>query len=96
MGPPRRQVRIPPHVVLSEESHVTSRSADIGRVADRCGAAERVGTYLTNGVFLYRVVDLVMTDSGETAAIEDCYQLDVVRVPVRELVARRLRVVRVA
>ena len=75
---------------------MTTRSTGIGRVADDRGAAEQIGMYLTNEVFLYRVVDLVMTDSGETADIEDCYRLDVVRVPVRELLSRRLRIVRLA
>jgi hypothetical protein len=46
--------------------------------------------YLTDGVFLYRVVDVVATDSGELADIEDCYWLDVVRVPMYEVIARRL------
>ncbi|HTU84645.1 MAG TPA: hypothetical protein VMF57_03665 [Solirubrobacteraceae bacterium] len=49
--------------------------------------------YLTNEVFLYRVVDVVETDSGEMAEIEDCYSLDVVRVPMCDLLARPLRVV---
>jgi len=49
--------------------------------------------YLTNGVFLYRVVDVVLTDSGEMADIEDCYWLDVVRIPICDLLARGLRVV---
>ncbi|HUA45616.1 MAG TPA: hypothetical protein VMA77_10335 [Solirubrobacteraceae bacterium] len=49
--------------------------------------------YLTNGVFLYRVVDVVLTESGEMADVEDCYGLDIVRIPMCDLVARRLRVV---
>ena len=52
-----------------------------------------VGMYLTNEVFLYRVVDVVETESGEMAEIEDCYWLDVVRVPICDLLARQLRVV---
>jgi hypothetical protein len=52
--------------------------------------------YLTNGVFLYRVVDVVLTESGEMADIEDCYRLDIVRVPMRDLLVRGLRVVRPA
>lgn len=52
--------------------------------------------YLTDGVFLYRVVDVVVTESGEMADIEDCYRLDVVRVPMCDLRARGLRVVRPA
>ena len=49
--------------------------------------------YLTDGVFLYRVVDLLVTGEGEMADLEDCYGLDVVRVAVDDLRARRLHVV---
>ncbi|HTP18026.1 MAG TPA: hypothetical protein VMJ65_00390 [Solirubrobacteraceae bacterium] len=49
--------------------------------------------YLTDGVFLYRVVDVVETESGEMADIEDCYRLDIVRIPMCDLLSRRLRVV---
>jgi len=49
--------------------------------------------YLTNGVFLYRVVDVVLTESGEMAEIEDCYWLDIVRIPMCDLLASELRVV---
>ena len=54
---------------------------------------DQVGVYLTNEVFLYRVVDLLATGAGEVVDLEDCYWLDVVRVPVNDLRARRLRVV---
>jgi hypothetical protein len=43
--------------------------------------------YLTNGVFLYRVSGLVAT------GLEDCYGLDVVCVPMKDLHARGLRIV---
>ena len=49
--------------------------------------------YLTDEVFLYRVYEVLMTGAGEMVDLEDCYWLDVVRVPVHELRARRLRVV---
>jgi len=49
--------------------------------------------YLTDEVFLYRVVDVLVTDIGEMAEVEDCYGLDIVRVPMCDLLARRLRVV---
>jgi len=52
-----------------------------------------VGVYLTDGVFLYRVDDLLVTGAGEMVDLEDCYRLDVVRVPVNDLRARRLQVV---
>ena len=35
----------------------------------------------------------MVTGSGEMAELEDCYWLDVVRVPICDLLARRLRVV---
>jgi hypothetical protein len=63
------------------------------RVADRI---DRAGVYLTNEVFLYRVVRLVVTAVGEMVELEDCFGLDVVRVPLAELRSRRLRVVRPA
>jgi hypothetical protein len=49
--------------------------------------------YLTDEVFLYRVVDVLATGAGEMAELEDCYWLDIVRVPVSDVLARRLRVV---
>lgn len=60
-----------------------------GFVGDRAFAAD---VYLTNEVFLYRVVGLV-DGAAEMVELEDCYWLDVVRVPARDLRARRLRVV---
>jgi hypothetical protein len=49
--------------------------------------------YLTDEVFLYRVVGLGASETGEMVELEDCYRLDVVSVPVRELHARGLRAV---
>ena len=62
---------------------------------NRTGTApvDGTGVYLTNEVFLYRVVRVVAAGSGELVELEDCYGLDVVRVPARELRDRRLRVV---
>ena len=57
------------------------------------GHIDRAGVYLTDEVFLYRIAGFVDGDAGEMAEVEDCYGLDVVHVPVRELRARRLRVV---
>ena len=54
---------------------------------------ERAETYLTNEVFLYRVIGIAASDEGEVVELEDCYLLDVARVPINELHARRLRVV---
>jgi hypothetical protein len=77
---------------------VMLRSADryrSGRSATSTAAAhaDQVGVYLTDGVFLYRVDDVLVTRAGEMADLEDCYWLDVVRVPMNDLRARRLRVV---
>ena len=49
--------------------------------------------YLTNEVFLYRLVRFGTSEEGELVELEDCYGLDVVRVPVADLNARQLRVV---
>lgn len=51
------------------------------------------GIYLTDGTFLYRVDEVVATDAGEVAALEDCHQLGIVRIPMDELRARGLRLV---
>ena len=51
------------------------------------------GLYLTDEVFLYRVVDVLVTQAGQMAELEDCYWLDIVRVSVSDVLARRLRVV---
>ena len=54
---------------------------------------DQAGVYLTDEVFLFRVVDLQVTRAGATAELEDCYGLDVVWVALSDLRARRLRVV---
>jgi len=59
-------------------------------------ATEGTPAFLTDEVFLYRVVGLVVSGQDEMVELEDCYRLGVVRVPVRELHARRLRRVRPA
>ena len=58
-----------------------------------CCAPDEAGLYLTNEVFLYRVVGVAACDTGEMVDLEDCYSLDIVRVPIHQLRARRLRVV---
>ncbi len=57
------------------------------------GQTARAGAYLTDEVFLYRVVGPVASVVDELVELEDCYSLDVVRVPLKDLRARRLRVV---
>jgi hypothetical protein len=71
-------------------------SARQRQIAERRPAASGQGSSvctLTNEIFLYRVVDVVVTESGDMADMEDCYWLDVARVPMCDLLARRLRVV---
>ena len=53
----------------------------------------RAAAYLTDEVFLYRVVGLAESGLRKMVEVEDCYGLDVVRVPLRDLQLRRLRVV---
>jgi hypothetical protein len=52
-----------------------------------------IGVYLTDEVFLYRVVASVADNGGGVVTIEDCYYLDVVHVLVKDLRERRLRTV---
>lgn len=76
------------------EQHATRHAVDHrSAVTAAATRADLTGTYLTNGVFLYRVIDVVISESCEMAELEDCYGLDVVRVPMRDLLARRLRTV---
>jgi len=60
------------------------------------GKPDGAGLYLTNEVFLYRVVGIADSETGELIELEDCYSLDVVRVPIDDFRARRLRVVTAA
>jgi hypothetical protein len=53
----------------------------------------RAGVYLTDETFLYRVVGVVPGPAGEMVELEDCLYLDVVRVRLADVRARRLRVV---
>lgn len=80
--------------MLAETAKPQCSAAD-GRGPGSLDAARavQVAGYLTDDVFLYRVVDVLMTGAGEMAELEDCYGLDVVCVPVSSLRARRLRVV---
>jgi hypothetical protein len=78
------------------EGEMTLHTAATGRRAPggtAAGRAHEAGAYLTDGVFLFRVVSVVATREGEIVELEDCYGLDVVAVPLDDLHARRLRVV---
>jgi len=57
------------------------------------GDPDAAGLYVTNEVFLYRVVGIAASDTGDMVELEDCYSLDVVRIPISQLHSRRLRVV---
>jgi hypothetical protein len=54
------------------------------------------GMYLTDEIFLYRAVGFATGDSDVLVDLEDCFGLDVVRVPMAHLRDRGLRVVRPA
>ena len=56
------------------------------------GPIDRANIYLTDEVFLYRTVRFIASDGG-IVELEDCYGLDIVCVPERELRARQLRLV---
>jgi hypothetical protein len=78
----------------------TLHRADNRRTADDsppagaiAGHIEGAGVYLTNEVFLYRVVGFVAGGVADMVELEDCYRLDVVCVPVADVRARQLRVV---
>jgi hypothetical protein len=62
-------------------------------ISPAAGVGCRAGLYLTDEVFLYRVVDVQVSEPEEMVELEDCYGLDVVRVPLRAVRARRFRVV---
>jgi hypothetical protein len=56
---------------------------------DERPALETPAVYLTDGVFLFRVAG----EADGIVELEDCYRLDLVRVPVTAVRARGLRVV---
>ena len=68
-------------------------AADLVPAGSIAGDIDGAGVYLTDEVFLYRILGSVASGGGDMVELEDCYWLDVVHVPVRELRARRLRVV---
>jgi len=57
------------------------------------GRAYGPGSFLTDEVFLYRILRCTSTQDGAIVELEDCYWLDIVSIPLNELRARRLRVV---
>jgi hypothetical protein len=49
--------------------------------------------YLTDGTFLYRVVEASGSGADDVVEVEDCYLLDVVEASIGDLLLRGLRVV---
>jgi hypothetical protein len=68
-------------------------AADPAPPAVEAGRLGRAGVYLTDEVFLYRVVRVVAGAAGEMVELEDCFLLDVVSVPLADVRRRRLRVI---
>ena len=81
------------NVKMSALYRTADRGTADGLAAAGPGQTDEVGLYLTDEVFWYRVVDPVASEVGEMVELEDCYWLDVVFVPVKDIRARRLRVV---
>jgi len=76
------------------DRHTSRRTANGSVLPDAIFAhIDGANVYLTNEVFLYRLVRFGTSEEGELVELEDCYGLDVVRVPVADLNARQLRVV---
>jgi hypothetical protein len=69
---------------------VSDGSGSTGAVPEEIA---RSGAYLTDEVFLYRVVGFVTSGMGQMVDLEDCYCLGVVRVPWGDVGTRQLRVV---
>ncbi len=57
------------------------------------GRPDAAAAYVTDGVFLFRVAGWIGTGAEAAVELEDCYALDVVTVPIRDLPARGLHVV---
>lgn len=74
----------------AETCRTADRPAPSGGPAGQVGGA---GIYLTDEVFLYRVVRVVAGAAGEMVDLEDCFLLDIVRVPLGEVRARGLRMI---
>jgi hypothetical protein len=82
-----------PTVLSGDQSRIAHAALDAYLAS---GDPDGAGLYLTNEVFLYRVVGIAANDMGEVVELEDCYSLDVVCVPIHKFRANRLRVVTAA
>jgi|RhiMetStandDraft_4_1073278.scaffolds.fasta_scaffold1369259_1 hypothetical protein len=76
-----------------EDANSRRGASEPGSTSGTCAPGVGVGAYLTDEVFLYRVVSIVADDVDEIVELEDCFRLDIVRVQASSLRARRLRVV---
>jgi hypothetical protein len=78
----------------STHDHIHDLLAGDGELAtDAVSAAFDDGFYLTDESFLFRVIGVVDTDAGEMVELEDCWGLDIVRVPITAPRLLGLRVV---
>ena len=82
-----------PPIPTTDRADIFPTSNASASTTATAGASPSAGMYLTNEAFLYRVVDVAVNAAGATVALEDCFGLDVVRVPRSEVRARRLRIV---
>jgi hypothetical protein len=75
----------------------TAQSGRRTRDAVQGVRAERDSNYFTDGVNLYRIIDVLRTASGHpVVGLEDCRSLEVVLITAEEMRAIRLRRVRPA
>lgn len=78
------------HLIRPDDRRAAAGAVPAGVVA---GEITGANLYLTNGVFLYRVVGMAATGMGQMVELEDCYSLNVALVPIGALRAGGLRVV---
>ena len=79
---------------MGQSADADRRNTAVASTPERADNEGELDVYLTDETFLYRLVNVRPTESGDVAEIEDCYRLDAVRVPMRDLLARDLRFVR--
>ena len=95
---PRREPRLDFDDLCPDEADMSAldRAHDdrtVGACAPLVAGIGDPGVYLTDEVFLYRVAGVAPGEGDEMIELEDCCHLDLVRVPLTALRARRFRVV---
>jgi hypothetical protein len=95
---PRREPRLDFDDLGPDEADMSARDrahddGTVGACAPLVAGIGVPGVYLTDEVFLYRVAGVAPGEGEEMVELEDCYQLDLLRVPLTALRARRFRVV---